>query len=419
MKIETIHATKSKVSDIKQVQEKSLRVAAYCRVSTEQDEQVKSFDSMVRYYTDYINNHPGWINAGIYSDKGITGTSTENRDEFNDMIEDALAGKIDYIIAKNISRFARNIRDGVDLIFKLRERNIGVYFEEENINTLDVSGDLLLAIYLAVSQEAVVTTSQHVKRGLKMKMTRGEMVGSSRCLGYDYDPVTKTVSVIGEEARVVRYIYEQYVAGVGSTTIAKDLNARGLRTIRGNLYGSSTIIGIIENEKYIGDVKLQKTFKPSPLNKKRLQNTGQETSYYISDHHEPIIDRETFYKAQKIREIRDRGRKMGPDEQRSSYSRQYTFSSMLSCGFCGAILSRRSWHGELEPKYRKTIWQCVRYSREGKAHCPDCKGIEERVIENAFVDAYNQLCGNDQEVLEKFLKRVESTTQDKALESYL
>ena len=417
MKIETIHATKSKKSDMQPEREKCLRVAAYCRVSTDQEEQVKSFDSMVRYYTDYINSHPGWVNAGIYSDKGITAVSTEDRDEFNDMIADALAGKIDYIITKNISRFARSVKDGINVVCELRKQNIGVFFEEENINTLDIAADLILTIYLAVSQEAVVTTSQHVKRGLKMKMSRGDLVGFNCCLGYDYDPVTKNITVNEEEAKVVRYIYDQYVAGVGSTTIANDLNDRGLRTVRGNLYGSSTIVGILKNEKYIGDIKMQKTFKPSPLDKKRCKNTGQENSYYVSDHHEPIVTREIYFEAQKILEIRSRSRVMESGEQRNSYSGEYTFSSKLTCGFCEANLTRKSWHGELKEKYKKTIWQCSRYIKKGKIHCPDCKGIEERVIENAFVDAYNKLCGNDQAVLEQFLKRVENATKDKTLES--
>lgn len=394
-----------------------LRVAAYCRVSTDDEEQLKSYNSMVAYYKDKITNQPNWEYAGVYADCGVTGTSTKNRTEFNRMIDDACAGKIDYIITKSISRFARNNGDIITSINMLRNRGIYVFFEEETLDSASPGYELILTVLGIIAQQEVENTSSHVKQGLYMKMSRGELVGFNKCLGYDYDKETKQISVNPEEAELVRYIFERYIYGIGSTDIAKELNEKGLRTIKGNEWGSSTIMSILQNEKYIGDLRQGKTYTNNPIDKHRACNRGESQMYYAKDHHEPIIDREIWDKAQAIHKIRIRGRTMGSTEKVDNYSRKYAFSSKLECFFCGSKLTRRSWHGELEEKYKKIIWHCGNYVKNGAQYCPDSKGIEERVIETAFIEAYNLLCGNNQDVVEKFLSRVEKTLDKEKISS--
>ena len=391
-----------------------LRVAAYCRVSTDDEDQIKSYNSMVRYYTDLIKSNKQWVFAGVFADKAITGTKTDKREEFQLLIQECLSGNIDMVIAKSIPRFARNTLDTLKYVRMLRERNIAVYFEVEKINTLK-DGEFLLTILSSVAQQEVENTSAYVKKGLKMKMKRGELVGFQGCLGYDYDVVTKSLSVNEEGAETVRYIFDRYVAGAGSTMIARELNEQGIPTIRGNPWTSSSVMGIINNEKYKGDILLGKTFTVDPISKRRLENLGEEDRFYIKNHHEAIISEETFARAQEIRERRNGGRKKGVvPGKREKFSRQYAFSCMLECGFCGANLSRRRWHSS--SKYTKTIWQCVESTKHGKRFCPDSKGIPEQVIEDAFIESYRMLCMDHKDVLEEFIKRVEKTLLEDSIE---
>lgn len=383
-----------------------LRVAAYCRVSTDDEDQIKSYNSMVRYYTDLIKNNKQWVFAGVYADRAITGTKTDKREEFQRLIQDCMSGKIDMVIAKSIPRFARNTLDTLKYVRMLKERNIAVYFEVEKINTLK-DGEFLMTILSSVAQQEVENTSAYVKKGLKMKMKRGELVGFQGCLGYDYDVVTKSISINEEGAKVVRYIFDRYVAGAGSTMIARELNEQGIMTIRGNPWTSSSVMGIVNNEKYKGDILLGKTFTVDPLSKRRLENLGEEDRFYIRDHHEPIISEETFARAQEIRNRRNGNRKSATPGKREKFSRQYAFSCMLECGFCGASLSRRRWHSS--SKYKKTIWQCVKSTKSGKRFCPDSKGIPEEVIEDAFIESYRMLCADNKDVLEEFIHRIEKT----------
>lgn len=391
-----------------------LRVAAYCRVSTDDEDQIKSYNSMVKHYTDLIKNNREWIFVDVYADKAITGTKVDKRDEFQRLIQDCMEGNVDMIIAKSIPRFARNTLDTLKYVRMLKERNIAVYFEVEKINTLK-DGEFLMTILSSVAQQEVENTSAYVKKGLKMKMKRGELVGFQGCMGYDYDIETKSISINEEGAKTVRYIFERYVAGAGSSMIARELNEQGIVTLRGNPWTSSSVMGIINNEKYKGDILLGKTFTVDPISKRRLENLGEEDRYYIHDHHAPIISEEIFEKAQEIRNRRNGNRKHGVmPGKREKYSRQFAFSSMLECGFCGASLSRRRWHSS--SKYKKTIWQCVKATKDGKRFCPDSKGIPEQVIEEAFIESYRMLCCDNKDVLEEFLNRTEKALGENAVE---
>lgn len=409
MEVEIIKANNpfGKSSDGRRTEK--MRVAAYCRVSTDDEDQIKSYNSMVKYYTDLIKNNEDWIFVGVYADKAITGTKADKREEFQKLIHDCMEGKIDMILAKSIPRFARNTLDTLKYVRMLKERNIAVCFEVEKINTLK-DGEFLMTILSSVAQQEVENTSAYVKKGLKMKMKRGELVGFQGCLGYDYDVTTKTLSINEEGAKTVRYIFDRYVAGAGSTMIARELNEQGRLTVKGNSWTSSSVMGIVNNEKYMGDLLLGKTFTVDPISKRRLENLGEEDRFYIKNHHEAIVSAETFARAQEIRNRRNGGRKSATPGKREKFSRQYAFSCLLECGFCGANLSRRSWHSG--SKYQKTIWQCVKSTKHGKKYCPESKGIPEHVIEQAFIESYRMLCDENKDVLDEFIHRVERTLSE-------
>ena len=389
-----------------------LRVAAYCRVSTDSEDQLNSYKSQVTYYTDLIKKKHEWTLADIYADEAITGTQVAKREDFQRMINDCMNGDIDMVITKSISRFARNTLDTLKYVRMLKEKGIAVFFEDENINTLTMDGELLLVVLSSVAQQEVENISSNVKKGLKMKMQRGELVGFQGCLGYDYHKDTKSISVNEKEAEIVRYIFNRYIEGAGCTVIGNELENLGYKTKYGSSkWVQSTVIGIIKNEKYKGDLLLGKTFTVDPISKRRLENFGEEDKFYIRDHHEAIVSEEIFEEAQKILAKRNTNRNTHQEGQkRNKFSRKYAFSCMIKCGFCGGTLTRRNWHSS--SAYTKTIWQCVTATKHGKRHCPHCKGIPEEVIENAFVKSYQLLCTDQQEVVDEFLQKVEGILND-------
>lgn len=393
-----------------------MRVAAYCRVSTDSADQLNSYKSQVSYYTDLIKKKKEWVLADIYADEAITGTQVTKREDFQRMINDCMNGDIDMVITKSISRFARNTLDTLKYVRMLKEKNIVVYFEDEKINTLTMDGELLLVVLSSVAQQEVENISANVKKGLKMKMQRGEMVGFQGCLGYDYHPDTKTITVNEEEAEIVRYIFNRYIEGAGGSVIGRELENLGYKTKYGSsTWAQSTVIGIVKNEKYKGDLLLGKTFTVDPISKRRLENFGEEDKFYIHDHHEPIISEEVFEKAQEILARRNinRGKIGDGNTKREKYSRKYAFSCMLECGFCGGTLTRRNWHSSSQ--YSKVIWQCVTATKKGKKFCKDSKGISEKAIEDAFVESYRLLCADNKEVLEEFLQRIDDTLSDSTI----
>lgn len=237
----------------------------------------------------------------------------------------------------------------------LKEKGIAVFFEDENINTLTMDGELLLVVLSSVAQQEVENISSNVKKGLKMKMQRGELVGFQGCLGYDYNKETKSISVNEKEAEIVRYIFNRYIEGAGCTVIANELENLGYKTKYGSSrWMQSTVIGIIKNEKYKGDLLLGKTFTVDPISKRRLENFGEEDRFYIRDHHQPIISEEIFEEAQRILAKRNVNRGVHQEGQkRNKFSRKYAFSCMIKCGFCGGTLTRRNWHSS--SVYTKTI----------------------------------------------------------------
>lgn len=404
--VEIIKARNTLSSRAKTNLTKRLRVAAYCRVSTDSEDQINSYKSQVQYYTDLIKSNSEWSLAGIYADEAITGTQVTKREGFQRLINDCMNGDVDLIVTKSISRFARNTLDTLKYVRMLKEKGIAVFFEEENINTLTMDGELLLVILSSVAQQEVENISANVKKGLKMKMQRGELVGFQGCLGYDYHPEDKTITINEEEAEIVRYIFKRYIEGAGGSVIAQELQNLGYKTKRGSsTWAETTVIGIIKNEKYKGDILMGKTFTLDPISKRRLDNFGEEDQFYIRDHHEAIISEEVFNAAQEILKRRAKPRRLGTDGKREKFSRKYAFSCLLECGFCGGTLTRRSWHSGSQ--YNKIIWQCVTATKKGKKFCPDSKGIAEETIEQAFIESYRLLCQNNKDVLDEFISRTE------------
>ena len=403
-------ATKQAVNRRKGIHLSTLRVAAYARVSTDSEEQLESYQSQVKYYTELISSNPDWQFIAVYADEAITGTQTAKRDDFNRMINDCMNGEIDLIIVKSISRFARNTVDTLTYVRSLKEKGVAVMFEEENINTLTMDGELLLTILSSVAQQEVQNISEHVKLGLSMKMQRGEMVGFNGCLGYDYHAEDKSITINEQEAETVRYIFNRYCEGAGGKVIARELKNLGYKTKRGNSnISESGVIRIITNEKYKGDLLMGKTFTTDPITKRRLANLGEADQYYTENHHEPIVTREVWDKANEILNKR-KGSHLRSDGKRDKFSREYSFSCMLKCVFCGGNLTRRSWNAGTN--YKKVVWQCVKATKRGKRECPFCKGVSEELIEKAFVRAYNALCTYDGDFIDGFIEHVKAGLQD-------
>ena len=388
-----------------------LRVAAYCRVSTDDEEQLGSFKSQKLYYDDKIRSNKEWVFAGIFADEAITGTKIDKRKGFQEMIRKCMDGEIDLILTKSISRFSRNTQDTLKYVRMLREKNIAIIFEKENINTMDMNGELLLTILSSLAQGEVESLSNNVKLGIQMKMKRGELFGFHGCYGYDYHKDSKSIIMNEAEAKVVRMIFDWYTQGYGTSTIARYLISMGIKNKKGEVqWRANGIVRMITNEKYVGDLLLGKTFTVDPISKRRLKNMGESNQYYIRDHHEAIVSRETWDKAQEIHASRIKSREIAETGNRERYTRQYAFSSMLECVYCGHKLSRRTRHQTTSTV--KPVWQCMNATKNGIDSCPYCKAIDEAILESAFVDSMQMIVNNYDDVFDSVLNAVKDTLRD-------
>ena len=415
MKVQVIEKKKGRIDRTTgEIIKGNLRVCAYARVSTEKEEQLNSYNSQLKYYEEKIKSNTDWLYVGIYADEGITGTLDYKRDGFMKMMQDATQNKFDMIITKSISRFGRNTVDTLKNVRALKEKGIAIYFEEERINTLEISGEIMLTVLSAMAQQESENISSHVKLGLQMKLKRGELIGYNGCLGYVYDKESKQISVNYEEAEIVRYIFERYCQGVGCATIAKELTSMKYTTPTGKKkWHESTIRGILKNEKYKGDVLQGKTYTTDPISHRRVVNMGEENMYYMQEHHEPIICERMFNQAQEI--LQKRGGVRGSGRRKGNFSRKYPFSSRLYCGFCGSLLTRRNWHSGT--KNSITVWHCMEFVKHGKENCPHCKAIKESIIEEAFTQSYKLLCDSNKELIQTFLNEMEEIIQEESNES--
>lgn len=374
-------------SDSKSETIPKLRVAAYCRVSTDSEEQASSYEVQIEHYTSYINGNPEWELAGIYADDGISGTNTKKREEFNRMIEDCMAGKIDMIITKSISRFARNTLDCLKYIRQLKDKYIPVYFEKENINTMDSKGEIMLTIMASLAQQESQSLSQNVKLGIQYRYQQGEVqVNHNRFLGYTKDENKKLV-IVPEEAEVIKRIYREYLEGESLLQIGRGLEADGIMTAaKKPKWRPETIKKILQNEKYIGDALLQKTYTVDFLSKKRVVNNGIVTQYYIENNHEPIIPRDLYMQVQEEM-VRRANIRSGKGGKKRVYSSKYALSSIVYCGECGDIYRRVHWNNR---GCRSIVWRCVDRLEEKGSNC-NSPTIKEEVLQQAVVDAINQI----------------------------
>ena len=369
-----------------------LRVAAYCRVSTDSDEQETSYEAQISHYTSYINSHPDWMLADIYADDGISGTNTKKREEFNRMIEDCMAGKIDKVITKSISRFARNTVDCLNYIRKLKDKNIPVYFEKENIDSMDSKGEIMLTIMASLAQQESQSLSQNVKLGLQYRYQQGEIqVNCARFLGYTKDE-NKRLVIVPEEAEIVKRIYREYLEGSSMLKIARGLEADGILNGAGKeKWHTSNINQILRNEKYIGDALLQKTYTVDFLTKKRVKNNGLVPQYYVENSHEAIIPREIFMQVQEEL-IRRRIVHTSPNGKNRTFSSTHCFSNMIICGGCGEFFRRIHWNNRGK---KSVVWRCISRLENTGQFC-DARTVLESTIERVLITAINQtLCDKD------------------------
>ena len=408
-KVKVINSIAREMDDRMKIPVTRLKVCAYIRVSTNYMEQEESYESQKAYYEQYIKSNPSYEFVGVYGDEGITGTQIKNRDDFQRMITDAINGKIDLIICKSISRFLRNTEQTLRYVRLLREKNVTIWFEKENIRTDDTSGELLLTIMSSMAQQESVSHSGNVKIGLKNKMERGIMVGKQRCLGYDVDKENNTLVIIPEEAEIVRFIYERYLEGYGSKVVARMLQERGYKNRSGNTtWSEGTVKQIVKNVKYKGSLLQGQTMTVDVLTHRRIKNMGERPMYYIEDHHPPIVTKEAWEAANKM--LNERAQKNPNYNTRAKISGHLALSDKVECGACGGNATRRKWHSGKNSE--KAAWMCSIYIRKGKKYCPDVKGIPEQLIKDAFVDAFNGLCINNEAIISEFLKRTEKVLKN-------
>ena len=367
-----------------------LRVAAYCRVSTDSDEQATSYDAQVEHYTEFIQKKPEWEFAGIYADDGISGTNTKKREDFNRMIDDCEAGNIDMIITKSISRFARNTLDCLKYIRKLKEKNIPVFFEKEAINTMDAKGEVLITIMASLAQQESQSLSQNVKLGLQFRYQSGQVqVNHNHFLGYTKDADGNLI-IDPEQAEVVKRIYREYLEGYSMDRIAKGLEADGILTGAGKTkWWTSTINKILRNEKYIGDALLQKTYTTDFLNKTRVKNNGIVPQYYVEGNHEAIIPKDIFLRVQEEL-VRRRIVKTSTNGKKRTYSCNHCFAQIVICGECGEMFRRIHWNNR---GCKSIVWRCISRLEPTGQEC-HARTVNETILENVVVQAINTLLGD-------------------------
>jgi len=387
---------------------KKLRVAAYCRVSTETEEQNSSYEVQVAHYTEFIKKNTEWEFAGIFADDGISGTNTKKREEFNRMIDECMEGKIDLVITKSISRFARNTLDCLKYIRQLKEKNIAVFFEKENINTMDAKGEVLLTIMASLAQQESQSLSQNVKLGLQYRYQQGKVqVNHKRFMGYTKDEDGNLIIVPGE-AKIIKRIYREYLEGKSLAGIGRDLEKDGILTAAGKpKWRPETLKKILTNEKYIGDALLQKTTTVDFLTKKRVKNEGHLPQYYVENNHDAIIPKELFLQAQE--ELHRRNNiYTGEDKNKRIYSSKYALSSITFCGDCGDIYRRVYWniHGRKE-----IVWRCVTRIEQGPEVCKS-RTVKEGDLYDAVMTAINRLLAGGDNMIKTLEENIHAVIGD-------
>lgn len=360
------------------MKEDKLKVCAYARVSTDSLRQEDSFENQKSTYKRTITSNPIYEFVGVYADQGISGCS-ENRPGFQKMIEDAREGKIDLIITKSVSRFARNTVTVLKVARELKELGVGIFFEEQNINTLSGDGELMLSVLASFAQEESRSMSENLKWAVRNKFKRGEVViNAKRFMGYDKNESGELI-INDEEAKIVKRIFKLYLEGTGTFKIAKLLDQEKIKTVAGGRWRDNTINEILRNEKYKGDCILQKYRAPDNIMNRTVKNNGEVQSYYITDNHPGIISRDDWTRAQGIMRENKEKRKIGENGV-EKYANRYPLSGMLLCPHCGKKLKRTiGYKGRIE-------YRCSTYVTEGKKACPGVKALHSELMKKNITE---------------------------------
>ena len=406
-RVRVIPATKTQGA-IHSTHDGKKRVAAYCRVSTDSEEQLNSYEAQKSYYTQKIADSPDWEMAGIYADEGISGTSMKKRTEFKKMITACKRGRIDLIITKSLSRFARNTVDCLETVRLLKANGIGVYFEKENINTLTESSEFLITLFSGFAQAESESLSKNVAWGWRKSAEAGNVYFQyKRMLGYrkgaDGQP-----EIVPEEAEIIRRIYRRYLAGCSLGQIKQELEQDNIPTAQKvERWPSAVIHNILTNEKYMGDALLQKTYITDCITKKVKKNMGERPMYYVENNHPAIISRETFDQVQKEMTRRSSKRKVlqkSGKTELGKYSGKYALTELLVCGECGSPYKRVTWARNGK---KRIVWRCVSRLEFGTKYCHNSQTLDESRLHNAILAAMNEYTAIRQEVCPDVLAMVE------------
>ncbi|WP_313560040.1 recombinase family protein [Ruminiclostridium cellobioparum] len=384
------------------------RVCAYCRVSTDSREQHNSYTAQTDYYERMISKRSDWQFVGIYADEARSGMKLQRRDDFLRMMRDCEMGKIDLIITKSVTRFARNTVDSIEAIRKLKLLGIAVYFEKENINTLSESSEMLLTILSSLAQGEAESTSTNNKWSIIKRFKKGTFIIGIPAIGYTNNEDGE-LTIDGQEVDIVRYIFKQYLNGKGSYAIARELNEMGIPTIRdAEEWSEGVVRDILQNPIYTGDLLLQKTYTTEVVPFKHKRNKGELPQYFISNNHEPIISRE---EAEAVKEIYEYRRKQMKTDGTKSQNR-YAYSSKIICGECGNVFRRQKIY--IGKPYEKVQWCCIQHIRD-KDKC-SMIAIRETIIQDAFTLMWNKLSSNYTEILYPLLESLKRLRTDEQQE---
>lgn len=360
-----------KIEPTTPMQPRLLRVAAYARVSNGKNAMLHSLSAQVSYYNELIQNNPEWLFCGIYADEALTGTKS-NRAEFQKMLTACRNGEIDLIITKSISRFARNTVTLLETVRELKDIGVDVYFEEQNIHSMSADGELMLTILSSYAQEESFSASENKKWQIRKDFEHGR-VSSMRMLGYRRTK-NGSLEIIPEEAVIVRRIFSEYISGMGKMKIANMLNEEKIPTINSCEWTTEDIRRILQNEKYAGNMLLQKSFRENHITKRKIRNDGQLPQYYVEESHEPIIEPQIFELVQEL--IKKRSDKFTP----TSSGNTYPFTGKIKCGCCGKNYRRKT-------TVTGIVWICSTYNTKGKKYCPTTKQIPEDKLYAACCEA--------------------------------
>ena len=392
----------------RQAIQRQLRVAAYCRVSTDDEEQLTSYEAQQNYYTDKIMTNREWTMAGIFADEGITGTSARKRPEFLKMIRLCKQKKIDIVLTKSISRFARNTVDCLNYIRALRELGIAVIFEKENINTLEADSEILITMLGAFAQAESESISANVRWGKRQAMREGKtIIQYNRLYAYEKGEDGKP-KIIQEQADVVRSIYDQYLSGASLRMIKDRLEAEQIPNVTGGSQWTITAIRrILTNEKYCGDVLLQKTYISDCISRKVIRNTGQLPMYLVQNHHEGIVERKTFDAVQAEMARRSAGKspsKKNAPTGMTSYASKYALSERLVCGECGTLYRRCTWSKQGR---KRIVWRCVSRLDYGTKYCHNSPTLDEEPLQKAILAAINSVMSQKSTLIRQITSAME------------